>query len=262
MKKKTTGRIAVAALAAIAVVFFIFRSAAVEAVYPVERANSVWARRVWTRVKGFFNGAEAAAENVRLRREVASLTLLRGDIERLEAENARLRKTLDYAAREPGVWIAAAVLSKGGGAAGAGRTLRVDKGSLAGVRTGAVVTVPDGLVGKVVETTPHTARIALLPDRSVRVACEIELAGGGRVRGILCGGTEDLLVLKHLTNADHLAPRSRVVTSGLGGVFPKGLEIGTLLDVRRDEKGLAREGEVLPSVDFSTLEDVFIRRGK
>jgi rod shape-determining protein MreC len=52
------------------------------------------------------------------------------------------------------------------------------------------------------------------------------------------------------------------VTSGLGGVFPKGLEIGTLLDVRRDEKGLAREGEVLPSVDFSMLEDVFIRREK
>jgi rod shape-determining protein MreC len=50
-----------------------------------------------------------------------------------------------------------------------------------------------------------------------------------------------------------------VVTSGLGGVFPKGLEIGTLLEVRRDEKGVAYEGEVLPSVDYKSLEEVFVR---
>jgi rod shape-determining protein MreC len=114
----------------------------------------------------------------------------------------------------------------------------------------------------VTHVTPHTGEVTLLSDRTVRVACEVERANGVRLRGILCGGTEDLLVLRHLTNAESATARSRVVTSGLGGVFPKGLEIGTLLDVRRDEKGLAREGEVLPSVDFSMLEDVFIRREK
>ena len=66
--------------------------------------------------------------------------------------------------------------------------------------------------------------------------------------------------LKYLTNVEKAVPRARVVTSGLGGVFPKGLEIGTLLDVRTDERGLVREGEVLPSVDYLSLEDVFIRR--
>lgn len=260
MKKKTTGtRAIVASAAVVAVSFFFFRPAAVEAVYPVERAKEVWARRVWTRVAGFFRGAAAAAENVRLRREVAALSLLRGDLERLEADNARLRKALGYVAREPGRWVAAAVLSEGGAAVGR-YTVRVDKGGLAGVREGAIVAVPDGLVGRVASVTPHTAEISLLCDRRVRVACEIEQAGGAR--GILCGGTEDLLALRHLTRADRAAPRARVVTSGLGGVFPKGLEIGTLHSVRKDENGLAREGEVLPSVDFSTLEDVFIRREK
>jgi rod shape-determining protein MreC len=263
VKAKTTGTLAIGVAAStLAVVFFLFRAAAAEAVYPVERAKSVWARRVWTRVKGFFAGAEASAENVRLRREVAALSLLRGDIERLEDENARLRRTLGYAAKEPGVWLPAAVLSRGGSAAGIGRTLRVDKGSLDGVRAGAIVCVPEGLVGRVTHVTPHTGEVTLLSDRTVRVACEVERANGVRLRGILCGGTEDLLVLRHLTNAESATARSRVVTSGLGGVFPKGLEIGTLLDVRRDEKGLAREGEVLPSVDFSMLEDVFIRREK
>ena len=70
------------------------------------------------------------------------------------------------------------------------------------------------------------------------------------------------LVLRHLTGEGDLPPRSRVVTSGLGGVFPKGIEVGVLLGIRTDADGLSREGEVLPSVDFPELEDVFIRRDK
>ncbi|MBQ6914456.1 MAG: rod shape-determining protein MreC, partial [Kiritimatiellae bacterium] len=52
------------------------------------------------------------------------------------------------------------------------------------------------------------------------------------------------------------------LTSGRGGVFPRGIEVGTLLGVRRGEAGLALECEILPSVDYSTLEDVFIRCAK
>ena len=121
---------------------------------------------------------------------------------------------------------------------------------------------PSKYQGVVASVTPHTAEVALLCDRAVRVACEIEQSGGVRTRGILCGGTEDLLSLRHLTNAQTVAPRSRVVTSGLGGVFPKGLAVGTLHDIHNGEDGLPYRGDVLPSVDFSTLEDVFIRREK
>ena len=262
MKAKTTGTLTIVALAAVlAAVFFLSRPAAVEAVYPVERAKNVWVRRVWARCRGIFRGAEAAAENVRLKRAVAALSLVRDDLDRLEAENARLRKVLGYAARSPGEWVAASVLSEGGGAIARYR-VRVDKGSLAGVRPGAIATVPDGVVGVVASVTPHTAEVALLCDRAVRVACEIEQPGGVRTRGILCGGTEDLLSLRHLTNAQTVAPRSRVVTSGLGGVFPKGLAVGTLHDIHNGDDGLPYRGDVLPSVDFSTLEDVFIRREK
>ena len=176
------------------------------------------------------------AENVRLRREVASLAILRGEVERLEDENARLRDALGYATRAPGRWLAAGVLSSGGGAAGIGNRIRVDKGSMAGVVKGAVVV-------------------------SVKAACEIETESGG-LRGILSGGDDDVLVLKHLMGDADVPPRSRVLTSGRGGVFPRGIEVGTLIRVRCDSDGLALEGEVLPSVDYSTLEDVFIRCAK
>ena len=262
MKAKTDGSyVAIALAAAITAVLVCWRPASAEAVYPVERAKRTFSQRVWTRVTGLFRGAAAKAENVRLKREVASLALLRGDVERLEAENARLRRALGYMAKEPGRWLAAGVLSVGGSAAGAGDRIRVDKGSLAGVVDGAVVAVPEGLVGRVTAVTPHTSEVTLVTDASVKVACEVE-AGADGMRGILSGGSEDLLILRYLSGAAEAPPRARVLTSGRGGVFPRGIEVGTLLQIRSDPDGLSRECEVLPSVDYSTLEDVFIRCAK
>ena len=262
MKPRTTGTYVILALAAIGtVVLTASRAVCAEAVYPVERASRSFGTRVWSRICGLFNGAEARAENVRLRREVAALALARGDMERLEAENDRLRRALGYAERLGGDWLAAEVLSCGGAAAGSPDSIRVGKGSLAGVREGDIVAARDGLVGRVKYVSPHTSEVALLTDASVKVACEVETGTGTRVSGILSGGS-GLLSLKYLSGAGDTPPRAAVLTSGLGGVFPRGLAVGALLDVHADAEGLVREGEVLPNVDFSTLEDVFIRRGK
>ncbi|MBR2982791.1 MAG: rod shape-determining protein MreC [Kiritimatiellae bacterium] len=263
MKFRNTGTIAVFALAAIGTVLAVsFRSVSAEAVYPVERVRQSFVRKVCSRISGMARGAAASAENVRLKREIAELALLRGELEKVEAENVRLREALGYVRRSPGAWLAAGVLSRKGGAAAARDTIRVDKGTLDGVAVGAVVVSPEGLIGRVDAVSPHTSEIALITDASVKVACEVETIDSVRPRGILLGGGEDMLVLGHLRNAEEIPARSRVLTSGLGGVFPKGLVVGTLLDVRKDGKGLASEGEVQPAVEFSALEDVFIRRGK
>lgn len=263
MKARTTGTFAILAVAvAGAVALVLSRSACREAVYPVERAKRLFTTRVASRLSGMFRGAAAEAENVRLRREVASLAVLRGEVERLEAENDRLRRALGYAERCNGEWLAAGVLSTGGAAAGALNVFRVDRGSLDGVSEGAVVIAPGGLVGRVTAVSPHTADVTKITDRSVKVSCIVEAGLPERVVGILAGGGDDRLVLRHLTGEGDLPPRSRVVTSGLGGVFPKGIEVGVLLGIRTDADGLSREGEVLPSVDFPELEDVFIRRDK
>ena len=216
-----------------------------EAVYPIER------------IKVFVKGAMRDQENADLRRRVAELSMAREMCARLQAENAELREALDYRAKSFAGWEVAEVLSSGGGAASTCETIRVGKGSLAGVRKGAAVAVPKGLVGRVTKVSPHTAEVALLTDPSVRVSCRIETGGGDVVHGILMGGDSDRLLLGYLSDAGALRPQAKVVTSGLGGAFPKGMEIGTLLLVTNDVRGI--EGEVLPSVDYSTLEDVFIR---
>ena len=124
----------------------------------------------------------------------------------------------------------------------------------------AVVSVPEGLVGRVVSVTPHTCEILLVTDPSLKVACEVALPGGDFLRGTLAGGSDERLALRHILSKAEVPPRSPVFTSGLGGVFPKGIAVGTLLEVRQDRDSPRREGEVLPAVDFSTLKDVFIRR--
>ena len=263
MKPRATGSVIVGVCAAVgALVLVACPAVAVEAVYPVEHAKRAFVTRVWSRVKGFFRGSSAAAENVRLRREVDALAILRGDVERLEAENARLRRGLSLVEKAPETWLAAGVLARVGGATGACDGLRVDRGSLAGVAKGAVVAVPEGLVGRVVSVTPHTSLVAPLTDPAVKAHCRVE--GDGRVRGILFGGTEDALVLRSLqgslSGASPVA-RSRVFTSGLGGVFPPGLVIGTWIQLNTNANSVVT-GEVLPAVEFSTLEEVFIRRAK
>ena len=236
------------------------RSAAVEAAYPVEHAAQVFRDQVWSRVVGVFRGSSAAAENLRLRRENDALKVLRGTVERLEVENARLRRVLEYSAREQEAWIPAGVLSEGGGAAGFGDRIRVDKGELAGVRAGAVVIVPEGLVGRVASVTPHTAEVTLVTDPALKVACEVATGDSRSLSGILSGGSEDGLILRHLTGTGKALPRARVFTSGRGGVFPRGIEVGTLLNMTNGVRGVV--GDVLPQVAYSTLEDVFIRREK
>ena len=108
MKSRKTGSIVAVLVAVIgAAVLVSSRSAAVEAVYPVERAAQVFRSQVWSRVVGVFRGSAAAAENLRLRRENDALKVLRGTVERLEAENARLRRVLQYSLRKQETWIPA-----------------------------------------------------------------------------------------------------------------------------------------------------------
>ena len=258
MKSGRSEKIAIgAAIVGAVALMVVCRLFSPDVLYPIERAKVVLGRDVWPCVTGVFRAAWVQRENDALRREVASLRVVHGACARLERENARLRRALDYAAREPERWLCARVLSSGGGAAGIRDTLRVDAGAAKGVRKGAVVVAPEGVVGRVTAVGRCTVEVTLVTDAALKVACEVVSGGRAPARGILLGGG-DHLVVRYLRHAEGLPPQARVLTSGLGGVFPRGLAIGTLLTVTNGVRGV--EGEVLPAVDYSTLEDVFIRR--
>ena len=249
MKRRKRSRLPLFAVAvALAASYMVFRSATAESVYPFEKAVRFFRTSVVSRIVGAFRGAEARAENARLKRQVMSLAVLVDDVDRLEKENARLRGLLDFKAHVPGRWIAAGVLSRGGGAVGNQGMLRIDRGSLAGVRKDAIVAVPEGLVGKVASVTAHTAEVLLLTDPRLNVSCVVEMPGA-KVYGVLSGGTDDRISVKYMTSeADGKGVGSRVLTSGLGGVFPPGFVVGDYIG----------DGAVASRVDFSSLEEVLV----
>ena len=266
MRRQSNVTVWIIALAVVLVVVLVFcPSVAVESAYPFERAALFLRRGVWSRVTGAFAGSAAQAENVRLRRELAALAMLSSEAERLEAENARLRGELGFAAREPGRWLAASVLSRGGGAAVRANTLRIDRGSADGVREGAVAAVAEGLVGRVTAVTLHTAEVTLVTDPSVRPWCEIETGAAKPPRGALEGGSADCLVMGLLRNfeAGGVPPQSRVVTAGLGGVYPRGLAVGRYVEASGDgQRQVPRKAYVRPAVDFESLSEVFVRHAQ
>ena len=240
-------------------VVLVSHRAAVEAVYPIERASVFVRRSVWPRVKGVFNGPGCAAESARLRREVAALSMLSGEVERLERENAALRRSLDYASREPRKWIAAPVLAGHCGASGGGDAIRVGRGSSDGVSENTVVASPDGLVGLVTKVTAHTSEVTLITDPTLKVVCSVALGNGRSASGILEGGDVRELSLTHIRGLSADVPQAVVTTSRRGGVFPEGFAVGSLIRSHPTESG-EWNGTVRPAVDFDNLEDVFIRR--
>lgn len=236
--------IGVAVLAAAALV--LPRCAAGDAVYPLEKAKRWLSRRVAAPLRAMADGAAAKVEAAKLRRQRDALAFGPAECAALREENARLRDALGFA-RRPGVSrIAAEVLSRGGGAASAFDTIRLDKGAKDGVEAGATVETPDGLVGRVADVSHRSCSVLLATDPSLRVAVKFD--GSPSATGVACGGSGDALELKWVSAKAAVAPHSRVATSGLGGVFPAGVTVGFYAD-----------GRVTPAVDFDALDIVFIR---
>jgi len=244
-----------------------------EALYPYENACLWFERTVGVRVQALFSRAHQASRNAMLERDVARLQIAVADTDALEAEVARLRGLLDFTPPVACRWLAAPVISRGG-TSGVWQSVRLAKGSAHGVRKGDPVVVPEGVVGRVTDVSPHTSEVMLITDPNSRVACELESPGEGvgAVRGILYGGGErpaadpklkllyvvDPLRLRYLAREFEPAPRTRVVTSGLAQTFPKGLTVGYLLESRLEPNGLSREASVMAAVDMAALDEVFI----
>lgn len=199
---------------------------------------------VWTSV---VPGAslDLDAESRRLRAEMAS-------VEELQRENERLRRLLGFVEEHPRRTMAARVIAED--AASWFRTIEIDRGYDDGVTEGLPVVDAAGLVGRVVRSAPHSARVLLITDASSAVAVLVQ---DERIRGV-CRGQGGTLALDFALLQDAIQVGDGIVTSGSGGVFPKGLVVGYVRSVRREQFGLFQTVEVEPAVDFAHLEEVLV----
>ncbi|MGE5141643.1 MAG: rod shape-determining protein MreC, partial [Rudaea sp.] len=135
------------------------------------------------------------------------------------------------------------------------RYLIVDQGSEDGIEVGMPVVLPQGLVGRIMEVGNKWSRVLLITDPTSSVNAVIQ---SSRATGVIQGFENGMLIMKYLPQAESVQVNDLVLTSGIGGSFPKRLVIGQVIEVRRRDTDLFQEAVVKPSVDFNRIEFLLV----
>jgi rod shape-determining protein MreC len=193
------------------------------------------------------------AENERLRKRIQALEVERQKLLEAQASNSRLTQLLDLRSHLPGAAITASII--GHSVTSWFQSCLLDKGSSDGVRKGMAVVTPSGVVGQVVSVTPRTAKVLLLTDANSGIDVLVQRT---RARGIVSGSLENGTVLKYVKRSEDVQEGDRLITSGVDGVFPKSLLVGTVIKVVKQHIGLFQFIEVLPAVQPARIEEVLV----
>jgi rod shape-determining protein MreC len=135
------------------------------------------------------------------------------------------------------------------------RAIILNKGESDGIKPDMGVVTPAGVVGRVVKTTGATSVVLLMTDPTNAIAGLIQRT---RDEGIVEGTQQGLAQLKYIPLLSTLRDGDRVVTSGLVGGFPRGLVIGTITSIDKQEGALFQSAELMPEVDVGRVEEVLV----
>ena len=192
-------------------------------------------------------------ENRNLRMELQQAMVSNHRLKEAALSNERLRKLFNLQQNMEQPMVAAQVVGKD--PSPWFQSVLLDKGRDDGVEEGQPVINPEGIVGIVVEATSHYAKVMLITDPNSAVDAVIQRS---RARGIIKGGASGFCVLNFVLRKHEVAQGDAVVSSGMDGVFPKGLPIGQVTAIVKREAGIFQDVTVLPYVDFERLEEVLV----
>ncbi len=218
--------------------------------------------RAGTNIQYFFDTVaefqKYKSENEYLKKEIALLESRLHYLQELQTENHRYRKLLEFSqdsgfeilpaeviARDPSQWFGA---------------ITVSRGYLDGVQQEMAVITDQGLVGMISSVSPHSSQVILLTDPRLAVSAIVQRSREAGVVGIVESYPKSPVYLR-LTNLPleaNVLPGDHVISSGMGGIFPKGLYIGKVRELDQDQPGLVLTAVIEPKVDFNRLEEVLI----
>jgi len=227
---------------------------------PFFEKGSDFERKITDIRKGLKTLQELEVENKQLAVSNKELQAINQTLRDLEVENNRLRVAMHYRERAAFQLVPARVIARD--ASSWWNTIKIDRGSADGVESDMPVLTESGLVGKTTTVAEHASTVVLISDENCKVACSIE---GTREQVIVSGErtsstSQPTLCMRFLSKTANLQPGQKVYSSGVGGVYPAGVFIGAIKEFRvRELDGFAT---LLPAVDLTTLEDVFVVLGK
>lgn len=228
-----------------------------EAFAPVQNGITLVTKGAGDLTDYFRDSKAIQQENEDLKKKVASLEDNIFRLKEQELENQRLKNLLAYKedkadnyelllagviSREPNSWY---------------KSIVIDRGSRHGVQNNMPVVTSDGLVGMVIGVTANTAEVLLILDAEGAVGARI--LENRYAPGVVTGtGRSDYLQMIHLPHDIPIENGHTVITSGLGGLYPRGIRIGTVAEVKLEAGGLIKNALIEPFVDFDRLEEVFV----
>jgi rod shape-determining protein MreC len=189
----------------------------------------------------------------RLQLENQSLHLELSNHKSLESEVTRLERILQIKSKFPHKAKIARIIAHDPSTWN--RSFVIDIGSDDGVLMDSPVVSEQGIVGRVLDTTPKNSRVLLMTDADSSVAGIDERS---RVTGIVLGTGRNQFKYGYVSASEDIQKDDVIVSSGLGGVFPKGYAIGTVQKKSLSENGLNSEVDIAPAVDFAALDYVFV----
>ena len=234
------------------------RKVVLEAVVPLECAvDSVFSSvaGVWKRYV-LLVGLER--KNRELEAEIVSLVRDASDYREMSLDCARLMELMNMKNDFKFPTVAARVVGRN--RSSVFKTVLINKGTADGIKTGFPVMGTGGVAGRIMETSRNASKVLLLVDYNSNIDALVQR---NRCQGVLRGCGSSGCELRYVQRSEDVKTGDVVVSSGLAGVFPRGLLIGKVAVVEKGEVGLFQKVMVHPATDIARLEEVLvILRGK
>lgn len=204
-------------------------------------------------INHYFDLVNVSKENERLKFEVERLVNEKNELIERIARQKRIAGLMSYQDDRKKESLVASVIARD--ATQWSKVVVIDKGSKHGIKKHLAVVTNSGVIGQVIHAGPTTSKVLLTIDSRSAVD---SLFQDSRVSGVVVGTGEEQCEIKFVPNTAKIKVGDRVLSSGLGGIFPKGLFIGTVSKVVKKKQGLFQEITLTPSSDLSKLEEVLV----
>ncbi len=215
------------------------------ATFAIKKIQGVW--------EGYFFLVNLRRENDQLKKKIAELQRENDQMKEMALAHERLRKLLQFKERLSAKIISAEVIGRD--PSSWFKSITINKGEAEGIRKGMAVISPEGVIGQILRTAPSHSVVLLITDYNSAVDSIVQRT---RAKAIVEGRGENRCQLKYLLRAEDVAVGDKVITSGLVGNFPKGVLIGEVRKVDKKGHGIFQHAELVPSVDFTRLEEVLV----
>lgn len=230
------------------------KAPAVEVLTPLLGVVQVAVSPISGLLEGLGRAGGMAEENAALRGQLEKALAETSALREAGEENRQLRALLNFERDNPGRdYLAGRIIANDPN--GLVRSVVIDRGSEHGVQKGMVLVVDRGMVGRVLTVYPRAAKVLLTTDASSAVNGVVQRS---RVQGVAVGRPDGTLALRYVDKDADVKEGDVVVTSGLGGGYPRGITLGTVKRVTNEDQASFKEVQIAPAATSGPLEIALI----